>query len=56
MTLVNQIKGLGFKVSEEEVASKILRNMAPICNYVVTTIKEARDITKMAVNELTCSL
>lgn len=56
ITIVNQIKGLGFKITEEELVSKILRSLAPRFNYVVTTIEEARDISKMSLDELTSSL
>ncbi|XP_039144812.1 uncharacterized protein LOC120282128 [Dioscorea cayenensis subsp. rotundata] len=56
VTIVNQIKGLGFEITEEEVVSKILRSLTPRFNYVVAAIEEAKDISKMSLDELTSSL
>lgn len=41
---VNQIKGLGYKLSEEEVVVKVMTSLAPRFDHVVMPIKEARDV------------
>ncbi|XP_039140537.1 uncharacterized protein LOC120277761 [Dioscorea cayenensis subsp. rotundata] len=54
--IVNQIRGLGYKLSEEEVVAKVLRSLHPKFDFVVVAIKESKDITKLSLDELSRSL
>lgn len=56
ITIVNQVKGLGHKPSEAEVVSKVLRSLAPKFDYVAVALKESRDLLKLTLDELSCSL
>lgn len=56
VSIVNQIKGLGYTLSDEEVVSKVLRSLTPKYDFVVTVIEEARDIEKLTLDELSGSL
>lgn len=54
--IVNQIKGLGFELADEDVVSKVMRSLSSIFVNVVTSIEEARDISTLTLNELSGSL
>lgn len=41
VSIVNQIKGFGLQLSEENVVSKVLRSLAPKYDMVVVAIEEA---------------
>ncbi|XP_039143999.1 uncharacterized protein LOC120281163 [Dioscorea cayenensis subsp. rotundata] len=56
VAIVNQIKGLGFELTDEEVVSKVMRSMTEKFNHVITSIEEARDVSKLSLNELSGSL
>lgn len=56
MTIVNQIKGLGYNITKEEVVAKILRSLASKFDYVAVAIEEAKDITKLSLENLSGSL
>lgn len=56
MTIVNQIKGLGYNITKEEVVAKILRSLASKFDYVAVAIEEVKDITKLSLENLSGSL
>ncbi|XP_039131873.1 uncharacterized protein LOC120268618 [Dioscorea cayenensis subsp. rotundata] len=56
VTIVNQVRGLGHKLSEAEVVSKVLRSLAPKFNYVAVAMEESRDLSKFTLDELCWSL
>lgn len=56
VSIVNQIKGLNLEIFKEDVVSKVLMILAPKYDMVVVAIEEAKDITKMTLQELTSSL
>ncbi|XP_039138742.1 uncharacterized protein LOC120276070 [Dioscorea cayenensis subsp. rotundata] len=56
VTTVNQIKGLGHKLSEAEVVSKVLRSLVPKFDFVVVAIKESKELASLSLYELRGSL
>lgn len=44
VTIVNQVKGLGHKLTKSEVVYKVLRSLAPKFDYVVVALEESKDI------------
>ncbi|XP_039137235.1 uncharacterized protein LOC120274764 [Dioscorea cayenensis subsp. rotundata] len=54
--LVNQMKGLGDQISESLVVGKVLRSLGPKYNFIVAAIGEAKDLTKLTMDELAGSL
>ncbi|XP_039143213.1 uncharacterized protein LOC120280436 [Dioscorea cayenensis subsp. rotundata] len=56
VTIVNQIKAIGHKLTEEEVVGKVLRSLSSRWDYVAVAIEEAKDIAKMSMDELSGSL
>lgn len=54
--IVNQIRGLRYKLSEEEVVAKVLRSLHPKFDFVAVAIEESKDITKLTLDELRGSL
>lgn len=54
--IVNQIRGLGYKIGEEQVMSKVLRSLAPKFDFIVVAIEESKDISKLSLDKLTGSL
>lgn len=55
-TIVNQIKGLGYKLSKDGVVTKVLKSLSPKWDYAVVAIKESKDITKMSMDDPSGSL
>lgn len=56
VTIVNQVKGLGHKLIESEVVSKVLRSLTPKFDYVVVALEESKDIVKLTLDELSRTL
>lgn len=56
VTIVNQIRGLGHKLPQVEVVSKVLRSLAPKFDFVVVAIEESKEIDKLTLDELSGSL
>lgn len=54
--IVNQIRGLGYRIGEEQVMSKVLRSLAPKFDFIVVAIEESKDISKLSLDKLTGSL
>lgn len=54
--IVNQIRGLGYKIGEEQVMSKVLRSLAPKFDFIVIAIEESKGISKLSLDKLTGSL
>lgn len=53
---MNQIRRLGYELTNEEDVSKVIRSLSARFDHVVTSIKEARDIANLSLNELSRSL
>lgn len=56
VAIVNQVKGLGHKLSEAEVVSKVLRSLSLRFDYVAVAMEESRDLLKLSSDELCGSL
>lgn len=56
VSIVNQIHGLGYKLSEEEVVAKVLRSLHPKFDFVAVAFEDSKDITKLTMDELSGSL
>lgn len=56
ITTLNQIWGLSHKLREAKVVSKILRSLAPKFDFVVVTIEESKEISKLTLDEPSSSL
>lgn len=56
ITIVNYIQRLGYKLSEDEVVSKVLRSLAPKFDYVVMATEECKDTSKISLDDLNGSL
>lgn len=54
--VVNQMRGLGDQMPEPLVVRKILRSLGPKYNLAVAAIGEAKDLTKLTMDELASSL
>lgn len=54
--IVNQIRGLGYELIDEEVVSKVIRSLSAKYDHVITFSEEAKDVTKLSLNELIGSL
>lgn len=54
--LANQMQGLGDTISESMVVGRVMRSLGPKYNYVVVAIEEAKDRTKLTMDELSGSL
>jgi hypothetical protein len=54
--VVNDIRGLGEEIDESFVVQKVLRSLLLKYDAMVSAIKETRDLTKMAMDELHGSL
>lgn len=50
------MKGLGHKLIESEVVSKVLRSLTPKFDYVVVALEESKDIVKLTLDELSRTL
>lgn len=48
---MNQIRGLGCDLKDVEVVSNVMRNLYSRFVHVVTSIKEARDISKLSLDK-----
>lgn len=44
VSIVNQIRGLGYKLSAEEVVAKVFRSLHPKFDFVAVAIEEMKDI------------
>ncbi|XP_039141167.1 uncharacterized protein LOC120278439 [Dioscorea cayenensis subsp. rotundata] len=51
VAIVNQVRGLGHKLSESEVVSKVLRSLAPKFDYVAVAMEESRDSPTLTLDE-----
>lgn len=56
VSIVNQIRGLGYKLGAEEVVAKVLRSLHPKFDFVAVVIEETKDITTLTLDELSGSL
>ncbi|XP_039126956.1 uncharacterized protein LOC120263118 [Dioscorea cayenensis subsp. rotundata] len=54
--IVNQVRGLGHKLSKAEVVSKVLQSLAPKFNYVAVAMEESKDLLSLTLDELCGSL
>lgn len=54
--VANRVRAYGEKVTERVVVTKVLRSLIPKYNYIVIAITEAKDLTKITLNELSSSL
>lgn len=54
--LANQMQGLGDTISESMVVGRVMRSLGPKYNYVIVAIEEAKDRTKLTMDELSGSL
>ncbi|XP_039137422.1 uncharacterized protein LOC120274950 [Dioscorea cayenensis subsp. rotundata] len=54
--LANQMRGLGDTMPEQLAVGKILRSLGPKYNHLVAAIGEAKDLTKLTMDELSGSL
>lgn len=52
ITIVNQIKSIGYNLSEDEVVGKVLRSLSSKWDFIAVAIEESRDIAKMSLDEL----
>ncbi|XP_039131821.1 uncharacterized protein LOC120268528 [Dioscorea cayenensis subsp. rotundata] len=50
--LVNKINGLGYDLEEKEVGSKVTRSLTPKYDHMITSMKEARDVDQLSLDEL----
>src|SRR5262249_13161317 len=55
-SILNELKGLGKTFEDEEVVRKILRCLPSFWSPKVTAIEEAKDLSKMKIDELIGSL
>ncbi|XP_039146820.1 uncharacterized protein LOC120284066 [Dioscorea cayenensis subsp. rotundata] len=51
ITITNQIKGLGHKLKEPEVVSKVLRSLALKFGWVAVAIEESKEISKLSLDD-----
>lgn len=56
LMIANKMKANGENKSDTEVVEKILRSMTPKFNYVVCSIEEAQDTSRLSIDELQSSL
>lgn len=56
LAIVNQIRGMGYDLTDEEVVSKVMRSLSSRFVHVVTSVEEAKDISKLSLDELSGSL
>lgn len=47
LAIVNQIRCMGYDLMDEEVVSKVMRSLSSRFVHMVTSIEEARDISKL---------
>lgn len=52
LTIVNQIRAFGHKLSEPEVVSKVLRSLAPKFDFIAMAIEELKEIAKLTLDDL----
>lgn len=52
VVIVNQVKGLGEKLTEAEMVAKMLRSLPSKFYYVAAVMKESRDLSKLTLDEL----
>ncbi|XP_039128991.1 uncharacterized protein LOC120265168 [Dioscorea cayenensis subsp. rotundata] len=52
ITITNHIKGLGHKLKEPEVVSKVLQSLAPKFDWVAVAIEESKEISKLSLDDL----
>ncbi|CAL1356031.1 unnamed protein product [Linum trigynum] len=55
-SIVSKVKQYGEKFEETKVVEKILRSLLPKFDYVVVSMEEAKDVSKMTVDEVIGSL
>ena len=56
MTIVNQMRTYGEKISKETIVAKVLRSLTPKFDHVVAAIEEAKDLSILSVDDLMGSL
>ncbi|XP_039119635.1 uncharacterized protein LOC120255934 [Dioscorea cayenensis subsp. rotundata] len=56
LAVVNQIKGMGSELKDAEVLLKVMRSLSTRFIHDVTSIEEARDMSKVSLDELSGSL
>lgn len=52
VVIVNQVKGLGEKLTEAEMVAKMLQSLPSKFYYVAVVMKESRDLSKLTLDEL----
>lgn len=52
VSIVNQIRGLGYKLGKDDVVSRVLRSLHPKFDFVAVAIKESKDTLKLILAEL----
>lgn len=50
--ILNELKGLGKKLSNEELVNKILRSLPTSQEAKMVAIEEAEDLTKLTIKEI----
>ena len=56
MTIVNQMRTYGEKISNKTIVAKVLRSLTPKSDHVVAAIEKAKDLSILSVDELMGSL
>lgn len=56
LTLTNQMKVCGERVSDQMIVEKVMRTFTPNFDYIVAAIEESKDLADMKVEELQASL
>ena len=56
VTIVNQMRVYGVKISDQTVVAKLLRSLTTRFNHIVVAIEEVKDINVLSVDELSGSL
>lgn len=54
--LVNSMKACQDVISNQQIVEKILRTLTPKFDYIIVAIEESKDVSKMKVEDLLCSL
>ena len=52
LTLTNQTKMNGHKIIDQIIIKKILRTLPLKFDYIIVTIEESKDLSKMSIDEL----
>lgn len=56
LEVVNQIRGMGSELKDVEIVLKVMRSLSSRLLHAVTSIEEAKDMSKVLLDELSGSL